>query len=362
MCFHNAEHDIWACVHACTKKKGKKRRRTSVHTHIHKYTHTSERLCESQNAEPEGCCVSDVCIVYSVVPVHVGDCCTLRPHSGLVLFTMTGVDSRLLSRRAERPSKERGGGVGGGRDRRRQKEIIDYTFFHLYLFTYCFSLFFGSSLIPSPQTSAPWVTSCQTARGGCRLSSYPLFSHFLPFGIHTVLHPGNHLGTLGNWTEATQMLISPWPPSDMHHTPPPPSRSLLPFFFFALLALSLWNLIEDSKVGVEVSWLSFYLMEEQRDGVADRGEGCISRLGVRASLWARRQVSWSSPHSALPPLPTIRLSVSITVGWLTVWINPCSSRHVLGPYQLGTGPWALMRKLVQGNWISYCVWDFIDCY
>lgn len=232
MCFHNAEHDIWACVHACTKKKGKKRRRTSVHTHIHKYTHTSERLCESQNAEPEGCCVSDVCIVYSVVPVHVGDCCTLRPHSGLVLFTMTGVDSRLLSRRAERPSKERGGwGVGGGRDRRRQKEIIDYTFFHLYLFTYCFSLFFGSSLIPSPQTSAPWVTSCQTARGGCRLSSYPLFSHFLPFGIHTVLHPGNHLGTLGNWTEATQMLISPWPPSDMHHTPPPPSRSLLPFFF-----------------------------------------------------------------------------------------------------------------------------------
>lgn len=79
-------------------------------------------------------------------------------------------------------------------------------------------------------------------------------------------------------------------------------------------------------------------MEEEREGVADRGEGCISRLGVRASLWARRQVSWSSPHSALPPLLTIRLSVSITEGWLTFWINPHSSRHVLGPYQLATGP------------------------
>lgn len=79
-----------------------------MHTHTHVRSHTSQRLCESQKAEPEGCCVSDVCIVYSVVPVHVGDCCTLRPHSTHVLFTMTGVDSRLLSRRAERPSKERG--------------------------------------------------------------------------------------------------------------------------------------------------------------------------------------------------------------------------------------------------------------
>lgn len=78
-------------------------------------------------------------------------------------------------------------------------------------------------------------------------------------------------------------------------------------------------------------------MEEEREELADRGEGCISRLGVRVSLWARRQVSRSSPHSALSPLPTIRLSVSITEGWLTVWINPYSSRHVLGPYQLGTG-------------------------
>lgn len=114
MCFHTAEHDIWTFMHEHKEKN----RRTSTHTHIHQYTHTSQRLCESQKAEPEGCCVSDVCIVYSVVPVHVGDCCTLRPHSGLLLFTMTGVDSRLLSRRPERPSKERGGEGGGGRDRR----------------------------------------------------------------------------------------------------------------------------------------------------------------------------------------------------------------------------------------------------
>lgn len=69
--------------------------------------------------------------------------------------------------------------------------------------------------------------------------------------------------------------------------------------------------------------------------VTDSRAGCISRLGVRASLWARRQVSWSSPHSALPPLPAIRLSVSITEGWLTVWINPHSSRHVLGALSAG---------------------------
>lgn len=99
---------------ACTRKKKKKKRmkekrkskRACTHTSMH--AHTSQRLCESQNAEPEGCCVSDVCIVYSVVPVHVGDCCPLRPHSSLALFTMTGADSRLLSRRAERPSKEKG--------------------------------------------------------------------------------------------------------------------------------------------------------------------------------------------------------------------------------------------------------------
>lgn len=79
-------------------------------------------------------------------------------------------------------------------------------------------------------------------------------------------------------------------------------------------------------------------MEEERGPVADRGVRSISRLGVRASLWAHRQVSWSSPRPAPSPFLTIQLSVSITVGWLTVWINPHSSRHVLGPYQLGTGP------------------------
>lgn len=91
---------------ACTRQK-KRRKKQCVHARTQTHSHTSQRLCESQNAEPEGCCVSDVRIVYSVVPVHVGDCCALRPHSSLVLFTMTVVDSRLLSRRAERPSKER---------------------------------------------------------------------------------------------------------------------------------------------------------------------------------------------------------------------------------------------------------------
>lgn len=116
-----------ACAHART------------HTHARAQVRSSHRLCESQNAAPEGCCVSDVCIVYSVVPVHVGDCCTLRPHSGLVLFTTTGADSRLLSRRAERQREEE----GGGGDRRKQKEIIDNIFFfflpsHRYLFTHGF--------------------------------------------------------------------------------------------------------------------------------------------------------------------------------------------------------------------------------
>lgn len=137
---------------ACTRKK-KKRRKICVCMHTQAHSHTSQRLCESQNAEPEGCCVSDVCIVYSVVPVHVGDCCALRPHSSLVLFTMTGVDSRLLSRRAERLGKER----GGKRSQRSKETERDHWLylFPLYFFTYCFSLLFGLTLIPFPQTSAP---------------------------------------------------------------------------------------------------------------------------------------------------------------------------------------------------------------
>lgn len=111
-----------------------------MRTHTHQYTHTSQRLCESQKAEPEGCCVSDVCIVYSVVPVHVGDCCTLRPHSGLLLFTMTGVDSRLLSRRPERPSKERGGKGAEAEiegDRKRSLTILfSPVFVHILLLSF----------------------------------------------------------------------------------------------------------------------------------------------------------------------------------------------------------------------------------
>lgn len=183
-------------------KKKKKQKRQRAHTQI--YSHTSQRPWESQNAEPEGCCASDVRIVYSVVLVHVGDCCTFMPQSSLVLLTLTVVDSRLLSRRAARLCKGRKRWWGGGKDRRRQKDHWVYLF-PQYLFTHYFLLFLGSALILYPQTSAPWVTSCQTANGGCRLSSYPLFSHFLAFGIHIVLHPGNHLGTLGNWTEATQI-------------------------------------------------------------------------------------------------------------------------------------------------------------
>lgn len=48
----------------------------------------------------------------------------------------------------------------------------------------------------------------------------------------------------------------------------------------------------------------------------------------------------SAPHlsSASSSSPTIRLSVSIAEEWLPAWINPHTSRYVLGPYQLGTGP------------------------
>lgn len=118
--------------------------------------HTSQRLWESQNAEPEGCCASDVSIVYSVVPVHVGDCCTLMPQSSLVLLTLTAVDSRLLSRRAARPREGRKRCGGGGKDRRRPKEkIIDYTFSPYICSHSTFFSFLGSALILYPQTSAP---------------------------------------------------------------------------------------------------------------------------------------------------------------------------------------------------------------
>lgn len=122
VCFYTVEHDISTYMHIPTKKEGS--RRGGVHTQTH--SQASERLWESQNAEPEGCCASDVCIVYSVVPAHVGDCCTLMPQSSLVLLTLTAVDSRLLSRRAAKGGR----GDGGGRQRSKEKEerIIEYTF------------------------------------------------------------------------------------------------------------------------------------------------------------------------------------------------------------------------------------------
>lgn len=127
VCFYTVEHDISTYTRIPGEEKG--RRRPCVRAHTHTRSHTSQRLWESQNAEPEGCCASDVSIVYSVVPVHVGDCCTLMPQSSLVLLTLTAVDSRLLSRRAARPCEGRKRRGGGGRDRRRPKEkIIEYTF------------------------------------------------------------------------------------------------------------------------------------------------------------------------------------------------------------------------------------------
>lgn len=111
----------------CTyKKKKKKGRRGSVHTQIH--SHTSQRPWESQNAEPEGCCASDVCIVYSVVPVHVGDCCTFMPQSSLVLLILTAVDSRLLSKRAARLCKGRKRWWWEEAKIQRDQKIIQYTF------------------------------------------------------------------------------------------------------------------------------------------------------------------------------------------------------------------------------------------
>lgn len=171
-------------------------------------------------------------------------------------------------------AKRRGNKKAG--DRRRQKEIID-CLFPLYLFTYCFSLLFSLSLIPSPQTSAPWVTSWQTTRGGCRLFSYPLFSRFFCcLGYVAFLQPGNHLGTPGKWTEATQMLISPWPPSDMHWTPPAPSKSL-PLFFHLFCPKSQKSHWRQQSVSWSLLIKSF-LIEEDEEVVADRGERCFSRL------------------------------------------------------------------------------------
>lgn len=149
------------------------------------------------------------------------------------------------------PRKQKGQvkrrGNKGGRDRRRQKEIIGSIFFprscsHTALLSFFFFDPFSSNLCLMGRQ----LTGSKSRVPPPHLST--LLSVFAIWDKHH-LQPGNHLGTPGKWTEATQMLISPWHPSDMHHTPPLPSRSLS---FFTLSALSLWNLIEDSKAGVEV--------------------------------------------------------------------------------------------------------------
>lgn len=64
-------------VRPCAAQRGREKREGDVRARAHAQARFTQRLCESQDAAPEGCCVSDVCIVYSVVPAHVGDCYTL---------------------------------------------------------------------------------------------------------------------------------------------------------------------------------------------------------------------------------------------------------------------------------------------
>lgn len=124
----------------CTYQKKKKKAEEAACTH--KYTHTLQRPWESQNAEPEGCCASDVCIVYSVVPVHVGDCCTFLPQSSLVLLALTAVDSRLLSRRAARLCKGRKRWWWWGRQRSKEtKRSLSIPFPPIFVHILLSSLF-----------------------------------------------------------------------------------------------------------------------------------------------------------------------------------------------------------------------------
>lgn len=66
--------------------------------------------------------------------------------------------------------------------------------------------------------------------------------------------------------------------------------------------------------------------------MADRGEMFLAAavrpftLGMQAG---ELLISLSSSPHLTSPL-TIRLSVSITEGWLMAWLNPHTSRHVLG--------------------------------
>lgn len=91
-------------------------------------------------------------------------------------------------------------------DRRKQKEIIDnilFFFFPSPLTDICshtaFSLLFfdpvSSNFCPlGHQLSGGW----RRAPPRFLSSLLSLFFFFTPFRIHTVLHPGNHLGTPGN--------------------------------------------------------------------------------------------------------------------------------------------------------------------
>lgn len=133
--------------------------------------------------------------------MHVGDCCTFMPQSSLVLLTLTTVDSRLQSRRAARlyKGRKRWWWGGGGR-RQRSKETkrslsipFPPIFVHILLsslFRLCFDPL-SSNLCPH---GSPAVR--QPEEGAASLLI--LSPHFSAFGIHIVLHPGNHLGTLGN--------------------------------------------------------------------------------------------------------------------------------------------------------------------
>lgn len=103
------------------------------------------RGCDSQNAEPEGCCVSDVCIVYSVALMHVADWASLWP----LLFTKMCVDIRLLSRKAKRKKVK-------------SPEIqpnLCVDLFCLYLFPYCFTSLLVCLSSHFPKPPPPWVTS-----------------------------------------------------------------------------------------------------------------------------------------------------------------------------------------------------------
>lgn len=161
------------------------------HIDTYKDTHFTEAMWERM-CRAWGCCVSIVCSLCVIIPVHVR--ILYRPHSPLTLFTLTAMDSGLLSRRTERARKGwKGSGIKKAQIEGDRKGIIGSIFFPLlYLLQTTFSLLSGSSLILlSSKPLPPWVSSWQTARAGCRLSSYPLCSHFfffffLPFGISTV--------------------------------------------------------------------------------------------------------------------------------------------------------------------------------